>query len=224
MDTQVKIAVISLIGTLGAAVIAGVSGLASGVLSVNSPGGDASPAAVSSPASPAVSPVATVTVTRWLSPAATTSAAPAGQESSQPAAAKPRYLSDLTAVGDAWIEGTQWLGGKKYDHSIAAPKMCEENETEVLYELPALYHHFEATVGYNDNDQHSSVSFTVYDDADGDGQADSDEQRASKGAQAGSPGRIEATFPEGTRRIILTMELSGDCIFRNVVWGTPRVS
>ncbi|UUU22915.1 NPCBM/NEW2 domain-containing protein [Streptomyces sp. DSM 40750] len=141
--------------------------------------------------------------------------------------ASPRYLADLNATGDAWAQGTWYLGGTRHDHSLAWTRPCNDGEQWVVFALPGSYRRLTATVGVsdyaNDIDKGETAHFRVYADANHDGEPQGSEQISSRAALYGKPGRIDAQL-QGATQIILLTESPQDCLLSPAVWGDPRVS
>lgn len=152
---------------------------------------------------------------------------PTGEPTTSPSPPSPRYLTELNATGDAWAQGSWYLGGTRYEHSLAWTWPCNDGEQWVVFALPDPYRRLTATVGVSDYaddiDKRDTVQFRVYADANHDGEPQSSEQISSRAALYRKPGRIDAQL-QGASQIILLTESSGDCLSSPAVWGDPRVS
>nr|MBO2472761.1 hypothetical protein [Actinomycetales bacterium] len=226
-DSNVKAAVIGVVGTLAATVLGGVFSIVTGLLEIgwgNNVTGEQAPKAQS-----------TVTVTATATTTVTAEAAvPIGQSDDSSASSPPDgegrtvHLSDLTPVGNAWLQGSFPLSGTRYRKSLAIARLDTCSEQWTLYELDRPYARFQATVGVSDNaerdDQLETVNFTIYADRNEDGEPDRDEQLGTRAATFRSPATFDVAL-NGTTRLILaaSLEVCGIGYRTIAVWGDPRV-
>ncbi|WP_067172476.1 NPCBM/NEW2 domain-containing protein [Microtetraspora niveoalba] len=221
-DSTVKVAIITAVGTLGAAFLGGVFSVLTGYLQINPSGGDPTPAAT-----------ATVTVT-----ATVTAGAAAPGPSSEPTRPEPDtssdspppgesrlHLADLTPVGSAWLQGTYALASKSHEKSLAVEGVSCGLPTQTRYHLDKPYSRFRATVGVSDevigSARTGTVDFRVYADRDQDDRADSDEQIGARAAQYAQPNTIDIALDD-TQTLILEV-LANGCSRPTAVWGDPHL-
>ncbi|MDF5751908.1 NPCBM/NEW2 domain-containing protein [Spongiactinospora sp. TRM90649] len=177
------------------------------------------------------SAVVTRTVTQTATATVTTVATTGGAEAEPSASSEEApsgdslALTSLNSTGDALVQGTWTLAGKKYPKSLSTSDVCG-NDSTVVYQLPRPYQALTATVGLDDEggrrDAGDAVKFEVYVDLDDDLEADENEQVTVVAAEYRKPGRIKAPL-KGASTVMLRVS-SGSCVLSPAVWGAPAVS
>lgn len=151
--------------------------------------------------------------------------APTTTPTSTQADAKPLAVGELNFTGDNWVQGTWTLKGRKYEKSLAWVQACNGQE-EVVIQLPRAYQHFTAEVGFaegEDGRHEYTTDFDLWADRNQDGESDSNELIASRGATFDKSATISADDLRGASQIILAIR-TDDCIAPPLVWGSPQVS